>query len=208
MPHLALAHFPIALLVTSGFLLMVNLVSSWQPARRASLAMFVAGAVMSIPTVAAGLFLAADHEGHHTDTLSNHRLLGIATAITAAFGVTMHWLRRKVRNADLMRDVMLLAATALAAGTGYLGGEMGHGGGHAERGGHGHGSAQSSPVDHHAPALSRKLTEPAASEDAVEGAPPEPSPEVPESDTAASAPASQRAKAPSTHQDDGHNHAH
>ncbi len=129
----------------------------------ASVVILVAGALMSVPTVLSGLWIAAEHETHHTNTLDTHRLLGIATMVVGLFGVFVHSMRRKFANADLARNFLFVAAAVLAGSSGFVGGEMTHGQEHANaatghdsgddhHGGDSHGSAHgdSSDVGHEA----------------------------------------------------------
>jgi len=137
MTHAALAHFPIALLLTAAFLLVLGKAANWEAGTRTALVVFVLGAIAAIPTVVAGLWLASQHGDHHSATLDTHRFLGIATAVVAALGVVMHLMRNRVRNADVMRNVLIIGAALLVAAAGYLGGEMVHGG-HEEHEAHEH----------------------------------------------------------------------
>lgn len=126
--HFALAHFPIALLITGGAWLALALVTADQGARKTiALGLLSAGAVLSVPTVAAGLLIAAAHQSHHAQSLEIHRVVGIATMVVALLGLGSHWLRRKIANADVVRNVFFLAAALLAGITGTLGAEMAHG---------------------------------------------------------------------------------
>ncbi len=141
MLHPALAHFPVALLLTAAFLLVLGKAASWEGGTRAALVVFVLGAVSTIPTVAAGLWLASQQGEPHGAILDTHREFGIATAVVAAIGVVMHLVRNRVRNADVMRNVLIIGAALLVSGTGYLGGEMVHGG-HEDHEAHEHSSCE------------------------------------------------------------------
>lgn len=154
MIHFALSHFPIALLMTGAALLAASAIGSAY-AERLRVAAFVtlsAGAVMAIPTVAAGLWIASEHAGHHSDALSTHRLLGIATLATALAGVALHAVTSRIANADLVRNLVFVVAAILAGATGYAGAEMAHGGegDHGEAAGHQNGDSEAAGVeDHH-----------------------------------------------------------
>lgn len=127
MIHFAFGHFPIALLVTGAVVLIGALSLKHDGARSAAFAMLIAGAVFSMPTVIAGLWIAGEHQAHHADELSTHRLLGIATMVVAIVGTLSHVLRHRIANADLVRNLLFFTAAALSVGTGFVGAEMAHG---------------------------------------------------------------------------------
>lgn len=81
---------------------------------------------MTIPTVGAGLWAGAGHEGHHGNELSDHRLLGIATMTVALLASFIHLLRSRYPAALLARHLLFIGAAILAVATGYVGGEMAH----------------------------------------------------------------------------------
>ncbi len=125
--HFALAHFPIALLITGALLLLAVLVTGHKGAGKdIALGMLSAGAGFSVLAVAAGLWVASEHETHHADALQTHRLAAIATMVVAILGVFSHWLRQRVSNADVVRNLFFFTAALLAGVTGKLGGEMAH----------------------------------------------------------------------------------
>lgn len=139
--HFALAHFPIALLVTGGAWLLAVLVTDHKgTGRTIALGILAAGAAVSIPTVGAGLWIAAEHETHHLGALETHRLVGIATMVVAVLGLCSHWLRMRIPNADVARNLFFLTSAVLAGVAGMLGGEIAHGGHPAATAEHAHGS--------------------------------------------------------------------
>ena len=132
--HFALAHFPIALLVTGGLLLIAGFIRpTAQKLQDTALTLLVGGALFALPTLGSGMWLAEEHLGHD-DALSTHRLLAFAATATAIVGALSHWLRARITNADIVRNLFFIASMALAGATGYSGGEMSHGqGGHEHR---------------------------------------------------------------------------
>ena len=154
--HFALAHFPIALLVAGGAWLLAVLVTGHKGAgRTTALGILAVGAVLSIPTVAAGLWIAAEHESHHTGPLETHRLVGIATMVAALLGLCSHWLRQRIPNADIVRNLFFLTAAVLAGVAGMLGGEMSHGSRSEATTEHAHGSDAHNEHAAHAPEAER-----------------------------------------------------
>ncbi len=146
MLHFALGHFPIALLITGGLLLLVALISGSKSLRDLALAMSTAGTAFAVPTVIAGLWIASAHSSHHGDMLASHRLIALATLAVSSIAVFSHLLREKIANADIARNFLFLVAAVLAGGTGYAGAEMAHGG---MSGGHSHSEASAQHTDIH-----------------------------------------------------------
>jgi len=129
--HPALVHFPIALLVTGALWLVVaSMRGRRERGLGVAIGMLSVGALMTIPAVGAGLWAAAEHESHHGGTLASHRLLGLATMAVALLGLGSHFLRKRIANADIIRDLCLVGAAVLAVSAAALGGEMSHGEGH------------------------------------------------------------------------------
>lgn len=127
-PHFAVVHFPVALLVAGGGWLVVSIVTG-RPTRGKDIAvgMLGTGALFSVLAVITGLVMAGDHEGHHAGAVDTHRVLGVATMVTGLLALASHWMRGRVANADLIRDLLFIAAAVLAGSTGAVGGDMSHG---------------------------------------------------------------------------------
>jgi uncharacterized membrane protein len=121
--HPAVVHMPIAVLLLAALFELLAMVrgESWRPAVLVSLALSVAGGVVSVIT---GIIL---DRGQGSELLERHEMLGwVAVALTMGALVAAWQARNQVAWRWVLR-VLLVAGVVAVAMVGHLGGELVHG---------------------------------------------------------------------------------
>lgn len=125
--HPIAIHFPIALIVMTGFSELLLMLFPKSNFGYASRFMIISAAITSIPAVLLGL--AYGYEAAYSSPFSEifwwHRFCGITTSILAISTALINELNiRKITNKNSLYALLLILSVIFVTTTGYLGGEM------------------------------------------------------------------------------------
>jgi len=130
--HPIILHFPIALIVMTGFAELCNAFKPSHMFQNAARFMLFFAAVTALPTALLGLAYAT-HESHDGSIFLIfwwHRFTGIATAVLAIIVCILKELQFREKIKPVLYFIFLIGLIALITVTGFLGGEMTFGIGH------------------------------------------------------------------------------
>lgn len=130
--HVAMVHFPIALLVLAGVL------EGWRVVRRKPgvsptvVTCVILGAIATVLAAGMGWVLAGQggYDGETAHTLMLHRWMGVATAGVAVVTALLLLAGKKSRGAMRAFTMGALVCTAMVSVTGHFGGELTYGNGY------------------------------------------------------------------------------